>query len=194
MTHVLVDLEKELSQTLQRQIYCTIIDSEGGGLPLAERYAEADCIYISVLPGHHDHTLADFALEGAWKPVVDDPSEKPSLPDGRMQESSKRPPPIRISASPLAKQNPPVFTLDGFDLRRCPFIVPWFHRRRWPNNELCIRELVKGANLNENYGYTYDQVPNRTRQRQWEKHKPKWRSHNAKWPNSKKRSATCASN
>jgi hypothetical protein len=47
--------------------------------------------------------------------------------------------------------------------------VPWFHRRRWPNNELCIRELVKGANLNENYGYTYDQVPNRTRQRRWEK-------------------------
>jgi hypothetical protein len=46
--------------------------------------------------------------------------------------------------------------------------VPWFHRRRWPNNELCIRELVKGANLNENYGYTYDQVPNRTRQRRWE--------------------------
>jgi hypothetical protein len=47
--------------------------------------------------------------------------------------------------------------------------VPWFHRRRWPNNELWIRELVKGANLNENYGYTYVQVPNRTRQRRWEK-------------------------
>ena len=42
------------------------------------------------------------------------------------------------------------------------FIVPWLHRRRWPNNERCIRDLINGANLNA----TYDYVPNRTRQRQ----------------------------
>jgi hypothetical protein len=48
-----------------------------------------------------------------------------------------------------------------------PFIVPWLHRRRWPNNERRICDLINGANLNANYGYTYDRVPNRTRQRQW---------------------------
>jgi hypothetical protein len=47
------------------------------------------------------------------------------------------------------------------------FIVPWLHRRRWPNNERRICDLIHGANLNANYGYTYDYVPNRTRQRQW---------------------------
>jgi hypothetical protein len=47
------------------------------------------------------------------------------------------------------------------------FIVPWLHRRRWPNNERRICDLINGANLNANYGYTYDCVPNRTRQRQW---------------------------
>jgi hypothetical protein len=48
-------------------------------------------------------------------------------------------------------------------------VVPWLHRRRWPNNERRIRDLINGANLNANYGYSYDQVPNRTRQRQWDK-------------------------
>ena len=46
--------------------------------------------------------------------------------------------------------------------------VPWLHRRRWPYNELRIRDLIHGANLNANYGYTYKEVPNRTRQREWE--------------------------
>jgi hypothetical protein len=46
--------------------------------------------------------------------------------------------------------------------------VPWLHRRRWPYNELRIRDLIQGANLNINYGYTYAEVPNRTRQRAWE--------------------------
>jgi chromosome segregation ATPase len=43
------------------------------------------------------------------------------------------------------------------------------HRRRWACNELRIRDLIQGANLNCNYGYTATDVPNRTRQRQWEK-------------------------
>jgi hypothetical protein len=43
------------------------------------------------------------------------------------------------------------------------------HRRRWACNELRIRDLIQGANLNCNYGYTATEVPNRTRQRQWEK-------------------------
>jgi hypothetical protein len=42
------------------------------------------------------------------------------------------------------------------------------HRRRWPYNELRIRDLIHGANLNVNYGYAYAKSPNRTRQREWE--------------------------
>ncbi len=47
-------------------------------------------------------------------------------------------------------------------------VVPWCHRQRWPNNERRIRDMINGANLNENYGYAYDEVTNRTRQRQWD--------------------------
>jgi len=34
MSHILVDLEAALEHTLGRPIACTIVDSEGGGLPL----------------------------------------------------------------------------------------------------------------------------------------------------------------
>jgi hypothetical protein len=46
--------------------------------------------------------------------------------------------------------------------------IPWLHRCRWPYNELRIRDLIHGANLNVNYGYAYVESPNRTRQREWE--------------------------
>jgi len=167
LTHVLVDLEAELSQTLQREIHCTIIDGEGGGQPLAERYAEAGLFYISVLPRHHDHTLADFALEGAWQPVVDDPEREVAF--ARWADAKKAAQdPRRFVLLRLVGQTEPTRIYTGrFRPEMLAFIVPWLHRRRWPNNERCIRDLINGANLNVNYGYTYDCVPNRTRQRQW---------------------------
>src|SRR5712692_4547219 len=42
------------------------------------------------------------------------------------------------------------------------------YRARWPAMEGVIREMVAGANLNENYGYEVYEVPNRLRQRQFE--------------------------
>jgi hypothetical protein len=168
LTQVLVDLEEELSYTLQRPIICSIFDSEGGGLSVAERYAEADRSYISVLPGQHNHPLTDFVLEGDWTPVIDDPSRKAVF--ARWAECRKaETDPRRIVLLRPSGQREPTRIYTGRIPEWMPAaFVPWFHRRRWPNNELCIRELVKGANLNENYGYTYDQVPNRTRQRRWE--------------------------
>ncbi|MFH1636541.1 MAG: hypothetical protein ABIG63_21375 [Chloroflexota bacterium] len=38
MTHILVDLEADLSRSLQRPILCTILDSEGGGQPIGEKW------------------------------------------------------------------------------------------------------------------------------------------------------------
>ena len=40
------------------------------------------------------------------------------------------------------------------------------YRRRWTASENVIRELVGGGNLNENYGYEVQEVPNRLRQHQ----------------------------
>jgi len=167
LTHVLVDLEAELSQTLQREIYCTIIDGEGGGQPLGERYAQAGLFYISVLPRHHEHTLADFALEGTWQPVVDDPERETIFArwaDAKKAEQDPR----QFALLRRVGQTEPTRVYTGrFRPEMMAFIVPWLHRRRWPNNERRICDLINGANLNANYGYTYDRVPNRTRQRQW---------------------------
>jgi hypothetical protein len=46
--------------------------------------------------------------------------------------------------------------------------VPAVYRQRWQFQERRIRELVNGANLNVNFGYTYDVVENRTRKRRFE--------------------------
>ncbi len=169
MTQVLVDLEEELSQTLQRPIVCSIFDSEGGGLPIAERYAEANRYYISVLPGQHNHPLADFVLEGDWTPVIDDPSREVVFARWAESKKAETDPRRFVLLRPIGQREPTRIYTGRIPEWMPAAFVPWFHRRRWPNNELCIRELVKGANLNENYGYTYDQVPNRTRQRRWEK-------------------------
>jgi len=169
LTHVLVDLEAELNQMLQREIHYTIVDSEGGGQPLAERYAEAERFYISILPRHHDHPLADFALDGAWRPVVDDPQREAVF--ARWADPKKAAQDLRrfVLMRPVGQREPTRVYSGRFRPDTLASVVPWLHRRRWPNNERRIRDLINGANLNANYGYSYDQVPNRTRQRQWDK-------------------------
>ena len=60
---VLVDLEADLATTLDRPIAYTVCDSEGGGLPLGQRYAAAQRDYISVLP-HQGYPLSAFRRDG----------------------------------------------------------------------------------------------------------------------------------
>ncbi len=169
LTHVLVDLEAELNQMLQREIHYTIVDSEGGGQPLAERYAEAERFYISILPRHHDHPLADFAPEGAWHPVDDDPQREAVFAHWSDSMKAAQDPRRFVLLRPVGQREPTRVYSGRFRPDTLASVVPWLHRRRWPNNERRIRDLIKGANLNANYGYSYDQVPNRTRQRQWNK-------------------------
>jgi len=47
--------------------------------------------------------------------------------------------------------------------------VPARFRQRWQHQDRVIRQMVNGANLNANFGYTYGEVPNRTQRRRWEK-------------------------
>lgn len=168
LTHVLVDLEAALSQTLQRPIICTVMDSEGGGLPIAERYAEAKQCYLSLLPRQHDHSLTSFEREGKWQPVVDDPSREAVFARWAEPEKAAADPRRFVLLRPIGQREPTRVYVGCFPADLLADVVPWLHRQRWANNELRIRELVNGANLNQNYGYTYDQVLNRTRQRQWQ--------------------------
>jgi len=167
MTHILVDLEAALEHTLGRPIACTIMDSEGGGLPLGERYAEAKRRYISVLPREHTYCLADFILEGDWEPVVNDPEREAAFACWADPKRATEDPRQFTLMRPLDRTDPTrIYTgqFAGLSVGQ----VPRLHRRRWPCNELRIRDLIQGANLNVNYGYAYTEGPNRTRQREWE--------------------------
>ena len=168
MTHILGDLEAALEQTLQRPIRCTVLDGEGGGLPLGERYAAAERNYLSVLSGEHAHSLAEFVREGRWQAVKNDPDREAVFARWADPLQATRDPRRFVLMRPVGNSEPTRIYTGRFAEDLSAGEVPWLHRRRWPYNELRIRDLIQGANLNVNYGYTYTEVPNRTRQRAWE--------------------------
>jgi hypothetical protein len=168
MTHILGDLEAVLEQTLQRPILCTVLDGEGGGLPLGERYAAAERNYLSVLSGEHAHCLTEFVREGRWQTVKDDPDREAVFAHWADPRQAAEDPRRFVLMRPVGHCEPTRIYTGRFPEGLSAGEIPWLHRRRWPYNELRIRDLIQGANLNVNYGYTYTEVPNRTRQRAWE--------------------------
>jgi hypothetical protein len=168
MSHVLVDLEAALEHTLERSVACTITDSEGGGLPLGERYAEAERNYISVLPQGRTCSRSDFVVEGDWELVKEDAEHKAAFAHWADAERAAADPRQFVLLRPVDQDEPTRIYTGRFEGLKAGE-VPWRHRCRWADNELRIRDLIQGANLNANYGYTYQKVTNRTRQREWEK-------------------------
>lgn len=168
MSRILVELEAGLAHTLQRPVGCTITDSEGGGLPLGERYAAAAQNYISVLHQERAYQRSDFELEGPWEKVKDDPDHKAAFARWADAERAAADPRRFVLLRPCDHGEPTRIYTGRFAAEWRAGEIPWRHRLRWANNELRIRDLIQGANLNANFGYTYTEVPNRTRQREWE--------------------------
>jgi hypothetical protein len=167
MTHILVDLEAALERILARPIACTVMDSEGGGLPLGKRYAEAGRSYISVSPRERTYCLTDFVLEGRWEVVKGDSERQAIFAHWANPKRAVDDPRQFVLMRPLGRTNPTrIYT--GQFAHYSAGEIPWQHRRRWPYNELRIRDLIHGANLNVNYGYAYTEGLNRTRQREWQ--------------------------
>jgi hypothetical protein len=168
LTHVLVDLEANLATQLERPIAYNIFDSEGSGLPTAERYAEAERDYISVLPRKGDQSLAAFELLGEWEPVERDPDHEAVYARWKDPQKAQKDP-RRLVPMRRRKDTDPTRVYAG----RIPAslsagAVPARFRQRWQHQERVIRQMVNGANLNANFGYTYSEVPNRTQRRRWE--------------------------
>jgi len=166
---VLVEMEAELATIVERPIAYTIVDSEGSGLALAERYAEADRAYLSVLPRNPGHDLTEFKLHGPWQSVVDDPAHE--VVEASWVDEDKAGQEVRrlILMRPVASTHPTRIYAGRIPTTIAVAHIPPLFRQRWSHQEWRFREMVKGANLNVNYGYSYDQVPHRTRQRQWDK-------------------------
>ena len=168
LTQVLVDWEAELATKLQRPIAYNIFDSEGSGLPTAKRYAETKQAYLSVLPRKGNHTLDAFELLGKWDPVAGDVAHE--AVDARWKDPQKaQEDPRRLVLMRRLQDSDPTRIYVGCNLESLSAgAVPARFRQRWHCQEGVIRQMVNGANLNANFGYSYCEVPNRTQKRRWE--------------------------
>ncbi len=168
LTHVLVDLEADLATKLQRPIAYNIFDSEGSGLPTAERYAGAKREYISVLPRKGDQSLAAFELLGEWAVVEGDPDHEAVNARWKDPRQAQEDPRRLVLMRRLEGTDPTRVYAGRIPTSLAASAVPARFRQRWQYQERVIRQMVNGANLNANFGYTYRQVPNRTQRRRWE--------------------------
>lgn len=166
LSRVLVELEANLAHWLQRPIAYTVCDSEGGGLPIGQQYVEAKQPYLSYLP-RQDYALSDFELLEPWQPVKADPQRE--VAPVRWQDPLKAETEVRdlILMRRLGETDPTRIYTGHLASVLDVTAVPSTYRQRWRHQERVIRELVNGANLNANFGYRYQQVPNRTVQRHW---------------------------
>lgn len=142
-------------------------------MPLGEWYAEAQRDYISVLPKGHSYQRADFEREGPWELVKGDPERKAAFARWANPARVAQDPRQFVLMRPKGQSEPTRIYTGRFTGELTIGEVPWLHHRRWPYSELHIRDLIHGANLNANYGYTYKEMPNRTRQREWEEDQTK---------------------
>jgi hypothetical protein len=167
LSGVLVELEGQLSAQLQRPIAYTVCDSEGGGLPLGERYIAANQAYLSYLC-RQGYLLDDFELLTEWQAVSDDPQRE--VVQARWLEPAKAEAEVRdlVLMRRLGERDPSRIYTGKLPTDLALSEVPGAYRQRWSCQERVIREAVNGANLNANFGYSYQQVPNRTIQRQWQ--------------------------
>jgi len=163
---VLVDLEADLATTLGRPIAYTVCDSEGGGLPLGQRYAAAQRDYISVLP-HQGYPLSTFSVAAAWTPVAEDPDHEVVAAQWADAKRAAADPRRLVLMRRVGGTDPTRIYAGCWPADWPASSLPPRFRQRWVCQERRIRELVNGANLNANFGYTATLVPNRTQQRRW---------------------------
>jgi hypothetical protein len=168
LTHVLVDLEADLATKLQRPIAYNIFDSEGSGLPTADRYAEAEREYISVLPRKGDQSLAAFELLAEWELVENDPEHEAVYATWKDPQKARDDPRLLVLMRRLKDTDPTRVYAGRIPGSLSAGAVPARFRQRWQHQERVIRQMVNGANLNANFGYTYSEVPNRTQKRRWQ--------------------------
>jgi len=163
-SNVLVDLEEDLVTTLKRPIAYTIVDGEGGGAPLGERYISAERHYISVISGYY--SLQKFETLDQWQPVTNDPAHEvisATWADPKKKEEECR---QLVLMRPVNKIDPTRIYTGNIPDYVAIVDIPYLFRARWINQERRFREMIAAANLNVNYGYLYNKVASRTRQRE----------------------------
>ncbi len=185
LSHDLPGIEQEVERITRRPVTLTIVDREANGLELAQIYAKSKHFALLTLL---DDPLATglvlgtpeadkiFKLTGRWQPLPDERgkslapavwgAERADATDRRVfwlvrEDATAKLCAVYSLSQPVAECAPDTAAvLQGSGARRV-------YRARWTAVENVIRDMVAGANLNENYGYDLHEVPNRLRQRQF---------------------------
>jgi hypothetical protein len=167
-SRVLLERETQLATMLNRSLSYNVLDSEGGGLPLAQQYQQAEHWYLSILPRGQNYQLSLFHLLGDWQAVADDPEHEAIEANWADEQRVATDPRRLILLRPVGGSNPTRIYTGHIPPSLTAAVVPACHRQRWVDQECRFREMIAGANLNTIYGYRYQLVPHRTRQRQWQ--------------------------
>ena len=190
LSHTLPALEQEMERVTAHRVTLTVVDREANGLELAQKYAHSDHFALLTLL---DHTASEglivgtpafahvFRLTGRWQPLATSPGESlaparwsPDHPSDLGQKAADDSRVFWLVRDDVRNGVLAVYSLSQPVADCAPEVAALLqgpgartvYRARWPASENVIREMVNGNNLNENYGYTRAQVPNRLRQRQ----------------------------
>ncbi|MBI1801498.1 MAG: hypothetical protein HYR71_07710 [Chloroflexi bacterium] len=177
-------VEQEIEGLTQQRVTLTVVDREANSLELAQIYAQSDHFSLLTLLDNPvsagleagSPELAEvFRLTGRWQPLPTEPAQslaparwapaRAADDDPRVlwlvrDEATLKLRAVYALSQPVADCAP-----DVADRLRGRGVCATY-RRRWTASENVIRELVGGGNLNENYGYEVQEVPNRLRQHQ----------------------------
>jgi hypothetical protein len=184
LTHTLPGLEQDMEHITDHRVTLTVVDREANGLELARKYAQSDHFtLLTLLDSAASEGLIVgtpafrnvFRLTGRWHSLATQTGEslapaiwapeQEAVDDPRVfwlvrNDESLKLLAVYCLSRPVADCAPDAATrLKGSAARSV-------YRTRWPASENVIREMVHGGNLNANYGYDYQPVPNRLRQRQ----------------------------
>ena len=179
-------MEQELELVTRHPVTLTIVDREANGLKVAQMYAESRHFALLTLL---DDPVAEalifgtpeaseiFRLTGRWQPLLTERgmSLAPAV-WGSARTDPADPRVFWLVREDATNSLRAVYSLSQPAVDCAPDVAAVLHgsgartvyRARWPAMEGVIREMVAGANLNENYGYEVYEVPNRLRQRQFE--------------------------
>jgi hypothetical protein len=185
LSHDLPGIEQELERVTRHAVTLTIVDREANSVELAQNYAQSD--HFALLTLLDDSVAAGlvlgtpeatqiFRLTGRWQSLTAEPgaSLAPAV-WGPARQDPEDPRVFWLVREDATDQLRAVYSLSQPVIDCAPDVAAVLrgsgarriYRARWPAMEGVIREMIAGANLNENYGYDSYEVPNRLRQRQF---------------------------
>jgi len=168
LSHELLTLDAEVERITGRRVELTVADREANSLALAQAYAASDHHHLlTLLDADQYHGVDDFAVVGTWTELPQHPGESGAAATWAKTADHPDDPRCFYLIRDDASGHLRAVYASTLGVDRLSAMAPSStYRRRWNCQENPIKELVNGANLNKNYGYQQQPVPNRTALRQ----------------------------